>query len=397
MVDEALVGSIDPGSLVYVQAPATIDHLACPICKLPFIEPYSTVCGHTFCKQCLLESLRSVLGKKCPLDRIPLAVPASLLDESGADGVVDENIDSEMDSDIFPAPIILTNMTEDLSVHCLNQSSGCAWVGPRWSLKVHVAECEYSNIVCQCGEFVERRLYKEDRCVHKEVECVNCQQLVCEIDMEEHLNSHCEGNLQKCSGCQLSFPKMHLQAHEDKCPKMHLQCPGAPNGCNWRGQRELLLTIHQEECVFIKLSAKFAAIDSSMMQLAEENSALKLQISSILNAVVSGKIQNLGYSFGEDDEVKELERTAPQQGQRRGSPLKFPLGKVRMMVGELDLNRRLTETLVQENVALREEIANQRAVLTTVRQQMQYILLDRHRKTSKSADNIDNMRLSTKL
>ncbi|XP_037492643.1 TNF receptor-associated factor 6-A isoform X2 [Jatropha curcas] len=41
---------------------------SCPICIGPLIEPTSTKCGHIFCKECLLRSLKS-LRSKCPTCR----------------------------------------------------------------------------------------------------------------------------------------------------------------------------------------------------------------------------------------------------------------------------------------------------------------------------------------
>ncbi|KAG8636899.1 E3 ubiquitin-protein ligase complex slx8-rfp subunit slx8 isoform X2 [Manihot esculenta] len=41
---------------------------SCPICMSPFTEPTATRCGHIFCKECLLKSLKS-LHNKCPTCR----------------------------------------------------------------------------------------------------------------------------------------------------------------------------------------------------------------------------------------------------------------------------------------------------------------------------------------
>lgn len=392
--DDVMSMQLDPSTFAYVQPPSTLDHLICPICKLPFTNPYSTVCGHTFCKSCLLESLKSVLGKKCPLDRIQLSVPLEMLNDhpNQTDADIDDHDHEDEDTDIYPAPIILTNMTEDLKVKCLNDERGCDWVGQRWSLKIHLlSTCQFTNVKCQCTEFVQRRHFKQDYCVHEEIECTLCSQMVKEVNLESHLETECDMNLIKCSGCQLKLPKKYIVEHEQHCSNVYLACPGEINGCDWKGKRELLLNIHENECVFLKLKAKLDSIDTSLKDLTDENISLKFQISSILDAVVNGKIQNLGYNFNEISDVKDLQRVEQKK------PMKINMGKVKMMVGELDMNRRITETLVQENITLKEELGNQRAVLTTMRQQMQYILLDRHRKTSKSGDSIDTLKLSTKL
>ena len=34
------------------------DHLNCPICQQPFINPLTTICGHTYCKECIYECFK---------------------------------------------------------------------------------------------------------------------------------------------------------------------------------------------------------------------------------------------------------------------------------------------------------------------------------------------------
>ena len=44
--------------------------LWCPVCRTPFIDPVVTLCGHTFCSECIRGIL--VSSPFCPLDRHPL-------------------------------------------------------------------------------------------------------------------------------------------------------------------------------------------------------------------------------------------------------------------------------------------------------------------------------------
>lgn len=58
--------------------PAFVD-FACPICWEPFWQPVRTVCGHAFCKGCLLKSTLAQLEQvpanvSCPMCRHPLTV-----------------------------------------------------------------------------------------------------------------------------------------------------------------------------------------------------------------------------------------------------------------------------------------------------------------------------------
>jgi len=47
------------------------DDFLCDVCLQPFVDPYDTRCGHTFCCVCLKNYVR--LKKSCPIDRKQLA------------------------------------------------------------------------------------------------------------------------------------------------------------------------------------------------------------------------------------------------------------------------------------------------------------------------------------
>lgn len=123
------------------------DHLNCPICQQPFINPLTTICGHTFCKECIYECFRMAKGNNrsagstlnnsiseerkgnCPLDRTPL--------------------DAANINDLFPTPLIVTNLIDELKVYCLNKERGCEWIGTRWELEHHVTDtCGYTGVRC---------------------------------------------------------------------------------------------------------------------------------------------------------------------------------------------------------------------------------------------------------
>ncbi|TKR81137.1 hypothetical protein L596_015065 [Steinernema carpocapsae] len=42
-------------------------HYNCPICQKIFMQPYSTVCGHTFCSPCIMNLLHTGECPKCPI------------------------------------------------------------------------------------------------------------------------------------------------------------------------------------------------------------------------------------------------------------------------------------------------------------------------------------------
>lgn len=397
-------------SCTYVSA-VSYEHLLCPICKLPFHKPYSTICGHTFCKDCLTESFKSVLGQKCPLDRVSLRVSKSdFRVQSNNNNNGDSDSDSEMEYDVYPAPIILSNMTDDLKVKCFNHQRGCEWVGPRWSLRVHVeSECVYTRVKCNCGEYCEKRFLNNDTeeessCPHELIDCPKCEERITNLNLEDHYQHHCMNNFVNCVGCGLKYLQMDMEVHLKTCQLLFMSCAGEKFGCTWKGQRDLFEKVHVHECVFLKISGYLEATESKMDYLKQENENLKLQMSTMLDAVVQGKIQNLGYGLdrmesstkekdnSQSHEVEMTQAFDEASGFERVRTPKFKLSmqKVKVILGELDTNRRITDSLVTENIQLREDVSNQRAMINALRQQMQYMLLER-RRMRESGTNISGL------
>lgn len=495
---------IDMRSLTYLSPAKALDHVSCPICKLPFIEPWSTICGHTFCKECIFESFKSVLGERCPLDRVHLRVPVSVRrqlrlrnsstsipdgtsghssavsleeetnEDDGGENDGEDNClaDEENDIDIYPAPIIVSNMTDDLEVSCLNKARGCTWTGERWSIKKHLDDnCEFTRIFCSCGEYCERKVLLENGmltrlptgifvrsfkskiedkrkvvtdesaayggtfsddsdsnidldsdgspiCPHTTLKCVDCEQQVRLMDITFHLEHECLKHMTTCTGCHLSFPLMHLEMHQKHCQKIYVDCPGLKYGCTWKGQRELLTEVHENDCVFIKMSGYFQKLENNMQELNRENDSLRLQMSSILNSVVNGKVHNLGYPLeleeiggthsSTNSNVREVDDISMSL-RDIGSDFSFPtasrgmsMSKVKELIGELEINKNVTKVLVDENVNLREQMNSQRAMILSLQQQMQFIMIERRRmfigKNSSSSTSLGmEAKLTTKL
>lgn len=470
---EDIIGNlkIDLKSINYKLKSKSLDHLICPICKLPFIKPWSTICGHTFCKDCIFESFKSVLGEKCPLDRVSLKVPTENNDSPN---------DDWNDFDIYPAPIILSNITDDLKVECLNSNRGCKWIGERWSIKNHVIDtCPFTRIICKCGKLCERwilvenglleklendtfcipltkkirndsnnetskrnaecddcdgilsdgddddedddnnKKYKhydsEKKCIgfhlcpHSQMECSECDEMILMKDMKYHLSNECLKNMIKCTGCHLLFPYMYINNHELHCSKIYIDCPGMKFGCNWKGQRELLESIHKDECVFIKMSTYLNNTEKKVSNLEKENESLKLQMSSILDSVVQGKVHNLGYPL-ELEEINNVptnnnssinNNIAYQTTNEHELPGIYDLGltsnihkinisKVKHLIKDLEINRNMIQLLVDQNGSLHDQLNSQRSMIVNLQQQVQFMMIERRR-------NISETKLSTKL
>jgi hypothetical protein len=469
--------NIDLKSLNYMLPTKALDHLNCPICKLPFFKPWSTVCGHTFCKDCIFESFKSILGEKCPLDRVHLKTP--LLDDNNknnnndrSDSIGSNEVDNWKEYDVYPAPIILSNITDDLKVLCLNHFRGCDWVGERWSIKNHIVEsCPYTRILCKCGELCERSILVEneilkksengtfyinsieqikkvkndrentdtevdayggqfsdedeklnnheintinDKCPHTKIECPECNSPMKIMDINDHLTNECLKNMTKCTGCHLLFPYMYIKNHESHCQKIYIDCPGSKYGCTWKGQRELLETLHQNDCVFIKMESYLEHIDKKINDLTRENESLKLQMSSILDSVVQGKVHNLGYpleveeirtsgaynsAFNSNNELNLINDNSPDFSFISDLST-ISLSKVKLLVKELEMNKSVTQALVDQNINFQEQINSQRAMIVNLQQQMQFMMIERRRMFSNSTNGPSmgsDSKLPTKL
>lgn len=338
------------------------EHLQCPICRQPFILPMTTVCGHTFCEECIHECIHSQQGLEdeghCPLDRTPLR----LLDVN----------------DLFPTPLIIANMIDDLKVLCLNKGRGCTWTGRRWELEGHVtSDCGYTRVKCGglkdeqiCEELVERRFLDGNECVHVDVPCEFCGAEVPKVEMLAHLENDCPDNLVTCDLCNNdTIPKKHLEKHKKNCLLAgKFVCPAALLGCLWVGVSEPLLDNHLQSCVLSQLRPTMDSMNDKLVQLQDDNAYLRKAMNKVLDSVLSGKLTNVGYSepleeIRHDNEVSTLRREI--------DVLKAELHGRPAPSGEHD---GVLHTLVNENFMLKDELYLQRALLTSLRKQVQFLM-----------------------
>ncbi|CDK24377.1 unnamed protein product [Kuraishia capsulata CBS 1993] len=388
--------TMDMRSLQYVDP---LDHLTCPICQLPFITPFQTKCGHIFCKSCILETFRSPIGQKCPLDRSPLHYK----EETDGEANIEEDESAETstetpktrENDIFPAPIIISNITDDMRVRCLNLDRGCEWIGPRWSIKTHLLlDCGFTRFECNneldeepisiCKKLTQRRyLDGLNSCPHKEYGCQFCGEMITKPDEEKHFTKECDKNLKKCKGCLLEFPLKSVEHHERFCDKFVEKCPAASIGCDWKGARELL-TLHQETCIFTRLKPILDEKDKTIGQLRESTSFLSSKLEIILDSIVQGKVTNVGFPL----QLDEVSSYSGQRSKRDSEEdyvhllmelegLRSDFMRIQPSISALEAQQQMISGLVAQNTHLMEDMNNQRMGLNSVRQQIQFLLMDR--------------------
>ncbi|KAJ8098253.1 hypothetical protein POJ06DRAFT_296773 [Lipomyces tetrasporus] len=207
--------------------------MLCPICYCVFVEPYSTTCGHTFCRTCIQDAL-SKSSSVCPVDRAGLCL-----------------------ADIRPSPIVLYNLIDELRVYCHNKNKGCTAILTRSSIHNHTNDCTYALVKCPlqcCCQLIERRYIdsKDDfKCLHNQIECAGCLKSMMDYQVNDHLRE-CGSRALRCPDCFDIFAPGYLEHHRQNC--QYYPCPAALHGCSWSGSKNDLLATHAGDCQYILLA-----------------------------------------------------------------------------------------------------------------------------------------------
>lgn len=405
--------TVDLRNLKYL---SETDHLNCPICQQPFLSPMTTACGHTFCKECIEECFKAYktsdeTPKKgaCPLDRT--------------------TIDASDINDLFPAPLIITNMVDDLRVGCLNEERGCTWNGHRWEIDRHVFdECGYTRVYCNgirsvesskvkgeteedqndsdkntsdkntdelskdiqhhCKILTEKRFLEgtDGECVHKEFSCDLCNEQITKITQQSHLDQSCSENYIKCDVCNNDMiQRKNLEKHRTNCLKSgKFVCTANEIGCTWSGDTEPSLENHLQNgnCQLNQLFPYIKKLEMEISDVVDENKVLKKQINSILDGIVQGKVTNLGYN----QHIEEIGSFARDLDQDMLVNVNYEVERLRSELDEKvypfisressEISNRLNviNNLVNDSFLMKDEMNLQRTLLNSVRKQVQFIM-----------------------
>lgn len=392
------------------------EHLNCPVCQQPFLEPLTTICGHTFCKSCIYECFKAFNGNinddlkgSCPLDRTPL--------------------DASNVNDLFPTPLLVTNLIDDLQVYCLNHERGCKWTGCRWELEHHViSDCGYTGVQCNgkrfirksneedndnvdddydsdevCTMTVERRFLSdnETKCIHEIFPCEYCNTDLTKISEELHLSDECIYNYQTCDLCLNDMiPLKHLNKHKENCSKIrHFKCPAREIGCSWIGNNEPALEIHLQKnnCQLNQLLPYINRLNDKIDSVSTENNFLQKQINKILSLIIQGKITNLGYNEPIEEINKYNSSITSLEDQDKLIYLNYEIDRLKFEMEEKIIpfidreNSSLTDRksiingLVNDNFMMKDDLNLQRVLINSLRKQLQFLLFTRNSRNMNSS------------
>lgn len=130
-------------TLIFVDTPNSM--LFCLLCKKVFKDPVITLCGHTFCRRCVLQSKHSC----CPIDKVELSVCVANLAVSEQVGEL--RVRCQYGTKLSP-----DGKTSEVD------PTKCPVTVKLSARKAHEQECEYSVVVCpnnpNCAPMLRRDL-----------------------------------------------------------------------------------------------------------------------------------------------------------------------------------------------------------------------------------------------
>ncbi|KAI5799550.1 hypothetical protein FPQ18DRAFT_301915 [Pyronema domesticum] len=316
---------LDFRTLLYPLPPD--ENLSCPICRSPLLDPVTTICRHTFCRDCLSGAMG--VSPTCPVDRSPIG-----------------------DGDIQIAPVLIGNLVGDLIVLCPNASEGCTESVQRNMVEAHWRGCGFGMVECGgCGERIRRKDWEQGGCGHKMVECGYCAE-------EEH-EEVCPQLSAPCEHCLLEFPRDKIKQHTTTCDEAIVNCEAITVGCPWSGRRREGGE-HAISCAFTYLKPVLLEHASRIATLENENKLLRRKIDIIMPT----------------RSLEEEERTESGLDQQtiqiltEQEHVRNDVQRIFAVLQDMELKQTMLTMHMSENMRTREEVAMIGAAVNDLRSQI---------------------------
>ncbi|KAA8895082.1 hypothetical protein FN846DRAFT_356314 [Sphaerosporella brunnea] len=309
--------SLDLRALTYLTP--VDENLCCPICRSLLIDPQTTKCRHTFCSNCIAGALE--ISPTCPVDRNPL--------ERG---------------DVSAAPIMISNLVNDLVVLCPNTPLGCTATRARSLIEGHLKdECGFVTVDCPgCEDKILRRDLREE-CMHTEDHESICPQLT-----------------SSCQHCSSEFPRSEISSHELTCDEAIMVCDACSVGCPWSGRRREA-TAHVLSCAFTYLRPLLHEHASRIAALELENKSLKKRIDILMPTRRDSERSENSSGLLDEQTIQILTEQ---------EHIRSDLERLFAAVADMDMKQSLLTIHMSENMRTREEITMIGAAVNNLRSQL---------------------------
>ncbi|KZO95553.1 hypothetical protein CALVIDRAFT_537947 [Calocera viscosa TUFC12733] len=257
-------------------------NLFCSICRMPFIDPYTTTnCHHTFCFLCIKEAISIV--PQCPMCRCPASMGS-----------------------LSPAPIIIRQMVDELLVACPHARDGCPATPQRCLKGSHLRDsCQYALEKCTglgCSATLMRKdmaEHRESHCFEVLVECEACHEQVRRGLLPQHQQTECKGAELPCPACETLLSPANMQEHLATCPDVAIACPQSSVGCAAILPRSEMSS-HAKSCTYESLKGFFSIFERRMDDMRLENEQLRRRLFDLETKLAQSEVaqQELETSVG---------------------------------------------------------------------------------------------------
>lgn len=364
-------------------------HLACPICRCPFIEPVTLSCSHSYCKLCYYKALeaQSTDIKSCPTCR------RSIHDAP------------------LSAPRFVTHMIDDLLVKCPNHASGCQDEIRRCDVQAHINNiCAWQCICCpdlDCSQKVPRGKATAD-CLHVELQCFLCQESMCSLKLDDHKYRHCKVGTFQCQDCNSTLACADRDQHDLLCPDAATTCLASSIGCNTKGLRKTMES-HMRDCPLAKLTPFMQSmnrrIDSQTARihsLQKENDFLEGCFMTVYEQVKNERSDRPSLDSDPYTSGPPQTRAAvfPNGSDQLGdapfdSPAQHMLSLHESLREELDhvsaalsqVEGKANMTILNETLRIREDMSRQNGAISNLGMQVQWLMQQRLQNQARSTGN----------
>ena len=123
-----------------------ISDFDCPLCQYLLLEPVTTSCGHTYCKECIVRALDH--NTKCPVCRATIQVPSDCAVNVLVQSVIAKNFPHEYDARKHE----LEELRHDKRANQLPLFILDVVLFPNMQLPLHIFEPRYRLMLRRCLE-----------------------------------------------------------------------------------------------------------------------------------------------------------------------------------------------------------------------------------------------------